>query len=162
MTADHLRPLVEHASISAVFGQAAALLAQNMVPEEVMGALRCGRLIALKKPDGGVRGIVVGDVMRRVVVRTIAQQVADRVEEATSPHQYALKTKAGCKTVAHILQVLTDADPNATVMSRWNWSVRPHLQECDDERREAFGRWRTDSAFRQSILRATIDLLVAR
>ena len=36
MTADHLRPLVEHASLSAVFGQVAALLAQNMVPEEVM------------------------------------------------------------------------------------------------------------------------------
>ena len=117
MTADHLRPLVEHASLSAVFGQAAALLAQNKVPEEVMDALRCGRLMALKKPDGGVRGIVVGDVMRRVVARTIAQQVADRVEEATSPHQYALKTKAGCETVAHILQALTDADPNATVVS---------------------------------------------
>ena len=82
-----------------------------------MDALRCGRLIALKKPDGGVRGIVVGDVMRRVVARTIAQQVADRVEQAISPHQYALKTKAGCETVAHILQVLTDADPNATIVS---------------------------------------------
>ena len=51
------------------------------------------------------------------MARTIAQQAADRVEEATSPHQYALKTKAGCETVAHILQVLTDADPNATVAS---------------------------------------------
>ena len=75
MTADHLRPLVEHASLSAVFGQAAALLALNKVPEEVMDALRCGRLIALKKPDGGVRGIVVGDVMRRVVARTIANRL---------------------------------------------------------------------------------------
>ena len=34
-----------------------------------MNALRCGRLTALRKPDGGVRGIVVGDVFRRVVAR---------------------------------------------------------------------------------------------
>ena len=110
MTADHLRPLVEHV-------EAASLLAQNKVPEEVMDAIRCGRLTALRKPDGGVLGIVVGDVFRRVVARTIAKQIVDKVEEATSPHQYALKTKAGCETVAHILQVLTDADPDATVVS---------------------------------------------
>ena len=53
MTADHLRPLVEHASLSAVFGQAAGLLAQNKVPEEVMDVLRCGWLMALKKRHRG-------------------------------------------------------------------------------------------------------------
>ena len=37
MTADHLRPLVEHGALAAVSGQAASLLAQNKVPEEVMG-----------------------------------------------------------------------------------------------------------------------------
>ena len=76
-------------------------MSQNKVPEEVMDAILCGRLTALRKPDGGVRGIVVGDVVRRVVARTIAKQCVDKVEEATSPHQCALKTKAGCETVAH-------------------------------------------------------------
>ena len=85
--------------------------------EEIMSAIRCGRMIALQKPDGGVRGIVVGDVFRRAVARTIAQQYVAKVEVATTPHQYALRTKAGCETVAHILQVLTDLDPNATVVS---------------------------------------------
>ena len=108
MTADHLRPLVEHVAVAAALSQAASLLAQNKVPEEVMDAIRCGRLTALRKLDGGVRGIVVGDVFRRAVARTIAKQYVDKVEEGTSPHQYALKTKAGCETVAHILQVLTD------------------------------------------------------
>ena len=45
------------------------------------------------------------------------KQYTKKVEEATAPHQYALKTKAGCETVAHILQVLTDLDPDATVVS---------------------------------------------
>ena len=34
-----------------------------------------------------------------------------------SPPQCALKTKAGCETVAHILQVLTELDEDATVIS---------------------------------------------
>ena len=117
MTADHLRPLVEHVAVAAALRQAASLMAQNKVPEEVMDAIRCGRLTALRKPDGGVRGIVVGDVFRRAIARTIAKQHVDKVEKATSPHQYALKTKASCETVAHILQVLTNADPDATVVS---------------------------------------------
>ena len=76
-----------------------------------------GRLTALKKPDGGVRGIVVSDVLRRLVARTIAKQYAEAAEKATAPFQYALRTRAGCECVAHVLQTLTDLDPNATILS---------------------------------------------
>ena len=117
MTADHMRPLVEHSGAARALSHGASLMAQARIPEEIMSAIRCGRMIALQKPDGGVRGIVVGDVFRRAVARTIAQQYVAKVEVATTPHQYALRTKAGCEIVAHILQVLTDLDPNATVVS---------------------------------------------
>ena len=36
---------------------------------------------------------------------------------ATSPHQYALSTRAGCECIAHALQGLTELDPRATVTS---------------------------------------------
>ena len=49
-----------------------------------------------------MRGIVVGDVFRRVVARTIAQTI----------HQKG-GIGHGCKTVAHIFQVLTNLDPDA-------------------------------------------------
>ena len=49
MTADHLRHLVEHVAVAAALSQAAFLLAQNKVPEEVVDAIRCGRLTALRK-----------------------------------------------------------------------------------------------------------------
>ena len=78
--------------------------------------MRLGRLTALKKPDGGVRGIVVSDVLRRLVARTIAKQCAEAAEKATAPFQYALRTRAGCECVAHVLQTLTDLDPNATIL----------------------------------------------
>ena len=76
-----------------------------------------GRITALRKPAGGVRGIIVGDVLRRLVARTMAKQMAVRVEKATAPHQYALTTKAGCESVAHILQSMTDQDERATIVS---------------------------------------------
>ena len=37
-----------------------------------------------------------------VLARIMAQQLSAQVEVAISPHQHALKTKAGCETVAHL------------------------------------------------------------
>ena len=76
-----------------------------------------GRMTALRKSDGGVRGIVVGDLFRRLVSRTLAKQFAQQVEDATAPFQYALKTRAGCECVAHIFQSLSEIDPSTTVIS---------------------------------------------
>ena len=87
------------------------------VPDEIMDAIRLGRLTALRKPNGGVRGIVVGDIVRRLVGRTMAQQFSKRVEVATSPFQYALSTRAGAECVTHVLQTLTDLDERATILS---------------------------------------------
>ena len=62
---------------------------------EIIEGFRVGRWMALQKPDGGVRGIVVGDTVRQLVARTMAKQVAKQAEKATAPFQYALSTKAG-------------------------------------------------------------------
>ena len=103
--------------VSDLLTQVASLLAAGQVPGEILEAIRLGRLTALSKPDGGVRGIVVGDILRRLVARTIAKQVSKQAEAATAPFQYVLSTKAGCECVVHILQTSTDIDPEATVMS---------------------------------------------
>ena len=57
--------------------------------------LRRGWITALQKPNGGVRQIV-SEVFRRLVARTMAQQLALAVEDATSPFQCALSTRSGC------------------------------------------------------------------
>ena len=62
----------------------------------------------LAKPGGGVREIVVGDIFRRLVARTMVKQVAKKAEKATAPFQHVLSTKAGCEGVAHIVQGVTD------------------------------------------------------
>ena len=69
MTAEHLKPLLADTVCTRLFGEEAGQFARGFLQ-----AVKLGRMTALAKPDGGVRGIVVGDVFRRVVARTIAQQ----------------------------------------------------------------------------------------
>ena len=88
-----------------------------MVPDRIEEVIRLGRLTAPRKPDGGVRGIVVGNFLRRLVARTIAKQIAKQVEVATTSWQYALTTRAGCECVACVLQHLTDGGVQATIIS---------------------------------------------
>ena len=44
------------------------------IPEEILAVLRVEQMTALQKPNGGVRSIVVGDVIRRLVAKTVAKQ----------------------------------------------------------------------------------------
>ena len=57
----------------ALLHRAAERLANADVPEQVLQALRLGRMVALRKPNGRVRALVVGDVFRRLVSRALAQ-----------------------------------------------------------------------------------------
>ena len=70
------------------------------------------RLTALRKPGGGVKSIVAGDVFRRSTSKTMAQQLVEAVKRATSPFQYA----AGCECIAHALQALTEVNLDATIL----------------------------------------------
>ena len=54
--------------------QVASYLAVGRVPEEIIEVIRLGRLTALSKPDGGVRVIVVDDILRGMVARTMARR----------------------------------------------------------------------------------------
>ena len=58
-----------------------------------------------------------GDLVQRLVARSVAQQIAPAAQEAASPYQYALTTKSGGECVAHAIQSLTDLDSCATVLS---------------------------------------------
>ena len=85
MTVEHLRPLLECDRALDSLHKFARIVARGEVPDRIEPVVRLGRLTALRKPDGGVRGIVYGDVLRRLVARTIAQQIADQVEGAPLP-----------------------------------------------------------------------------
>ena len=93
MTTDHLRPLVEPTRFPSI------VQSRRTVGSQPMDAVRLGRMMAVQKPDGGVRGIVAGEVLRRLVSRTIAQQIMPAVERFTSPFQYALRGRERARSV---------------------------------------------------------------
>ena len=97
-----------------MFFGVAARLARADVPTAVGGWLGIGRLVAVQKPSGG---LVVGDFLRRLVSRTLAQQFADHFDAACRPYQCALSTRSGAEALVHTLQVLTETSPTATVLS---------------------------------------------
>ena len=113
---EHLRPLLENVGAMHLFFRLGDQLARA-VPGPIIDALRLGRMTALQKPIGGIRGIVAGDTIRRLVSRAMAQQMGRAVEKATAPHQYALSTRAGCECVSHALQTLCEANPETTLVS---------------------------------------------
>ena len=101
-TAEHLRILLDDEVDSQQLHCAAQRLAQADVPDAALAAIRVGRIVALQKPDGrGIRALVVGDVLRRLVGRTLAQAFAPHLERACLPHQYGLSTRAGSEALPH-------------------------------------------------------------
>ena len=131
MTTNHLRLVLDQARDTHMLCQMADQVGQARTPPAVHNILRLGRLTALQKARGGVRGIVVGDVLRRHVARTMAHQFGKSVEAATAPHQYALSTRAGTECVAHALQVLTEMDPLTTIVSmEWERTIPSPGRPC--------------------------------
>ena len=102
MTADHVKPLLENSSDAESLCQVARLLARGHIPHEVLAVIRMGRLTALQKPTG----IVAGDILRRLVARTVARQIRQKVERATAPFEKSIVHPGGvrmhkCSTGPH-------------------------------------------------------------
>ena len=95
----HLRPLLDNIEDSNKFNEIAQVFAQAQIPDEILSATRVGQMTALEKPNGGVRGNVVGDVVRRLIAKTMSDQLMARFE-------IALSIRAGCDSIAHIVQLL--------------------------------------------------------
>ena len=117
ITWEHLRPLRDCPRDTNLLCRVASFLARGDVPPLIIDVIRASKLTALRKNNGGVRGIVAGEVIRKLVARTVAQQLGPAVEAATSPFQFALSTKPGCECVAHCIQALCETDPQLTLTS---------------------------------------------
>eukprot|EP00973_Karenia_brevis_P061484 8548642-Karenia_brevis.AAC.1 len=55
-------------------------------------------------PSARVRGLAVGEVMRRLVGKTLAQQFQSEFEEVTAPHQFGIASKGGVDAAVHLLR----------------------------------------------------------
>ena len=83
----------------------------------VAAAIRIGQMAVLKQESSRVQGIVAGNVLRRLVCKAVAKQYSEAFMTATAPFQFAMQTRAGTEALAHILQYVTDRDPEVVIMS---------------------------------------------
>ena len=111
--------------------------------------------------EGGVRGVVVGDFLRRLVARTLAQQFSKAVLEATTPFQFDLSTQAGIEAVTHALHA-SSLDEDATVVSIDGVGAfdLSHFPQCHGLRVDGHGAQRQVVAIRPSVLRPTVFTFV--
>ena len=110
---------------------AAEDFARASVSGEVFRVFMLARMTALQKPDGGVRGIATGTVFRRLVAKTLARQHSEAVEEACSPFQFALSTRAGVDCV-----VVTQSDFSQTRILKLPcspWTASARMTTCTDQ-----------------------------
>ena len=85
-------------------------LATNLVDPNSIDALTCCRLIPLNK-NPGVRPIGIGEVMRRVIGKTINWILKEDIQEAAGPLQTATGLKAGAEAAIHSMRTIFE-DPS--------------------------------------------------
>ena len=64
-------------------------LAAKEIAPEITAPMRAVRIIALSKTDGGIMPIGVGEVVRRVITKTMAKAIKEDVKIATGSIQCA-------------------------------------------------------------------------
>ena len=116
-TAEHYKIMLDDEESTNFLYAAASALARAEVPQAIIDGLRLGRLVTLRKSNGRIRGLVMGDVFRRITSRTLAQQFAVPLQSACSPFQFALSTRAGTECIPRILRAATELDPRCTILS---------------------------------------------
>ena len=109
--------LLDDAEALESFTFAVNVTARAQAPPAALDAIALSRLTALRKRNGGVRGIATGDVFRRLVSRALARAFSGELDEATRPFQFALQTRAGTDSLAAMLRAAVELDPRATAVS---------------------------------------------
>ena len=71
-----VRVMLDDEACTELFGCAAQRLADANAPASMLEGLRVGRMFALHKQSGGIRGLLMAGVFRRLVSRTLAPKAA--------------------------------------------------------------------------------------
>ena len=84
--------------------QLVQLLARGDAPASVHSWISGGSLVALRKKDGGLRPIAVGETWRRLVSKVLVSSCADDASTYLQPLQIGVGTPNGCESVVHVVR----------------------------------------------------------
>ena len=94
-TAQILRLVLDDDEAAGALCEVANLLAHAQLRSSAATALALGRLVAIRQPSGRTRGLVVGDALRRLVARILAQQLTYRLWSAANAWHTPSSREAG-------------------------------------------------------------------
>ena len=100
--------------------------------EDFMRANLGARIFALRKPDGKLRPVACGSVLRRLAARVSCTVFREDIQRACGPLQYAVGKQAGCEKVHKAVSALSCASPGDVVLkfdcsNAFNTMPRRHL-----------------------------------
>ena len=122
MTSDNIFPVLEREADSQLLAHVGSSLAVRDVPDEIIDAIRSGRITALSKPDGNVCAIVVCDIVKRMVARTTAKQVAKKLE--------AMSTKGVCECCTMCCNPSQTQKPPSCPLIAWVHTTSSPKTQC--------------------------------
>ena len=74
------------------------------------------RVLALRKPNGKLRPVACGSVLRRLAARVVCAVFWEEIQQACGKHQFAVGRKAGCELVHKAVSALSCASPQDVVL----------------------------------------------
>ena len=87
-------------------------------PTEVnsLEAYAASRLVPLEKEPSGIRPIGIGEVLRRIVGKTIVAEIKPEIMESAGSLQLCGGQKAGCEAAAHAMRQIYEAEETDAVL----------------------------------------------
>ncbi|GAV09740.1 hypothetical protein RvY_19228 [Ramazzottius varieornatus] len=74
------------------------------IPDAICGVLYGASLTALKKKDGGLRPVAVGNTLRRLAGKIVVKRVGRVLEEQVRPEQVGCGTRGGAEAAVHAVR----------------------------------------------------------
>ena len=112
---EHLKILLEDNEGLDALSLMAQYFAEGNVPTDIIKALRLGKMTALRKTASKVRGLNAGETLRRLVAKTLAQQLGKEFEAAIAPYNFGLASHGGAEALVHFLQSIIEANPQQVI-----------------------------------------------
>jgi hypothetical protein len=79
----------------------AQMFANGEMPTDIMLLFSSAIVLASPKPTGGVRPLVIGMTLRRLISSVVLHRVKSTAREHLAPHQVAVGVKSRCDLVVH-------------------------------------------------------------
>ena len=74
------------------------------------------RVFALRKPNGKLRSVACGSVLRRLSARVLCAVFREEIQQACGKLQFAVGRRAGCELVHKAVSALSCASPGDVVL----------------------------------------------